>query len=113
MADTKPMIALSAERMTTHELCERRRAWTEKYAHLRVSLLRALYMALDAGLTTDADPEKAAENQFLALARSPGLDIVGQDVYSVAVSHAKLAGILAVALRSAWNDPWKPVDPVT
>ena len=106
------MIALSAERMTTHELCERRRVWTEKYANLRVSLLRALYMALDAGLTTDADPEKAAEAQFLALARSPGLDIVGSDVFNVAVHYAKLAGILAVAARQRWPDPWKPINTV-
>ena len=99
--------------MTTHELCERRRVWTEKYIDLRVSPLRSLYMALDAGLTTEDDPEKAAEGQLLALARSPGLDIVGQDVYAVATHFAKLAGILATVLRSAWDDPWQPVDPVS
>ena len=107
-----PLIVLSAEKICTEELCTRRRVWTEKYQELRISLLRTLYIALDAGLTTDKDPEKEAESQFLSLARAPGLDIVGADVYAVAVHHAKLAGILALSLRSAWGDPWKPVEPI-
>jgi hypothetical protein len=106
-------VILSAERLATEELCTRRRVWTEKYAELRVSLVRALYVALDAGLRSEDEPEKDAENQFLALARSPGLDIIGQDVFAIAMHHAKLAGILSLALRSAWHDPWAPVDPVS
>src|SRR5208337_5002799 len=43
------LVVLNAERLATEELCPRRRFWTEKYAQLRVSPLRALYMALDAG----------------------------------------------------------------
>ena len=112
MADPAPII-LSAERLLTWELCKRRYIWQDRYANLRVSLLRALYIALDAGLRSQDDPEKAAESQLLSLARSPGLDIVGEDVYAVAVHTAKLAGILSLALRSAWNDPWRPVDPVS
>src|SRR5208283_458215 len=104
-----PRYIINAERLSTEELCSRRRFWTEKYQNLRISLIRALYMALDAGLTTEDDPEKAAENQLLALAREPGLDIVGGDVFAIAVHHAKLAGILSLALRSAWVEPWKPV----
>lgn len=102
---------LSAEKIFAYELCPRRFAYTGKYL-TRVSPIRALYMALDAGLRTAKDPERAAENELLALAASPGLDIVGHDIYAVAMSHAKLAGILAAALRSAWSAPWTPVEPV-
>ena len=77
----------------------------------RISPLRAVYLALDAGLKTDKDPERTAENELLSLAARPGLDIEGGDVYAVAMSHAKLAGILAAALRSAWQEPWKQIAP--
>lgn len=70
-------------------------------------------MALDAGLRTEKDPERAAENEYLSLAASPGLDVVGGDVYSIAMHHAKLAGIVAAALRSAWKEPWTPVEQVS
>ena len=106
------LVVLNAERLATEELCPRRRFWTEKYAQLRVSPLRALYMALDAGLRTAHDPEKAAESELLSLARSPGLDIVGGDVYAIAMHYTKLAGILALALRSLSDAPWRPVDPI-
>jgi hypothetical protein len=103
---------ISAEKIATYEICPRRYLWTGKY-RTRVSPIRALYMALDAGLRTEKDPERAAENELLALAASPGLDVVGHDVYAVAMHHAKLSGVLASALRSAWSAPWKTVEPVT
>ncbi len=56
---------INAEMLSTWELCPRRAVWQERYINLRVSIIRALYMALDAGLTTTDDPEKAAENHFL------------------------------------------------
>lgn len=102
---------ISAEKIATYEICPRRYLWTGKY-RTRVSLVRALYMALDAGLRTEKDPERTAENEFLALAAAPGLDIVGHDVYAVAMHHAKLAGVLAAALRSAWAAPWTTVEQV-
>jgi hypothetical protein len=104
-------MVLSSEKLVTYELCPRRYAWTGIYS-TRVSLVRALYVALDAGLCTEKDPEKAAENHLLALAASPGLDVLGGNVYGIAMHHAKLAGVLASALRSAWSDPWQPVEPV-
>lgn len=103
---------LTSEKLVAYELCPRRYLWTETY-HTRVSLIRALYLSLDAGLRAEGDAEKAAESQFLALAASPGLDIVGHDVYAVAMHYAKLAGILSAALRSAWREPWTPVDLVS
>lgn len=102
---------IAAEKIVTIETCPRRFKWTAKY-RTRVSLVRSLYMALDAGLRTDKDPERAAENELLAIAAAPGLDIVGHDVYAVAMHYAKLAGVLAAALKSAWSDPWTPVEPV-
>lgn len=102
---------ISAEKIATYELCPRRFRWTGRY-RVRVSLVRALYMALDAGLRTEKDPERAAENELLALAASPGLDVYGGDVYAIAMHHAKLAGVLAAALRSAWSAPWTPVEQV-
>ena len=106
-AELPPII--NAEKLSTWELCARRAVWQERYVNLRVSLIRALYMALDAGLCTDKDPEKAAENQFLSLARDPGLDILGSDVFAIAVHYSKLAGILALSLRSAFAKPWEHV----
>lgn len=102
---------LTSEKIVAYELCPRRYAWTNIY-YTRVSLIRALYLSLDAGLRTEKDPEKTAENEFLALAASPGLDVTGHDVYTIAMHYAKLAGILAAALRSAWSEPWKLVEPV-
>ena len=102
---------ITSEKLVTFELCPRRFAWTGSY-HTRVSLTRALHLSLDAGLRTAKDPERAAESEFLAIAAQPGLDVYGGDVYSCAMHHAKLASIVAVALRSAWPDPWTLIDPV-
>lgn len=100
---------LSAERMKAFEVCPRRSVWTEKYEGLRVSLTRALYAALDAGLLSDKDPEKSAESKFIELASSPGLDIEGDNIYAAAMHHAKLAGIIAAALRSTGDAPWTKI----
>lgn len=102
---------LSAEKLAAYELCPRRYIWTDNYS-TRISPLRALYIALDAGLRTEKDPEHVAENELLSLAAAPGLDIVGGNVYGVAMHHAKLAGVLTAALRSAWSKPWTPIDSV-
>ena len=99
---------LSSERLVSYELCPRRFRWTQDYATFRVSPIRALYMALDAGLRSEKDPERAAENQVMTLAASPGLDLTGENVYGVAMHYAKLAGILTTALRSTSSGPWKP-----
>lgn len=103
---------ISAERLTTHEACPRRQAWTEQYHLPRISIVAALYRALDAGLRSEADPEKAAENEFLALAAKPGLDVSGVNVYATAMHHARLCAVLAFALRSAYTDPWRHVEAV-
>src|SRR5271166_3958198 len=104
---------ISAEQLSTYETCPRRYKWTDEYELLRISPVRALYVALDAGLRAESDPEQVAESMFLGLARKPGLDVAGGNVYAMAMHHAKLAGVLAVALRSAWQEPWHPVDTVT
>lgn len=105
-------IVLSPERITTYELCPRRMAWTERYSTPFVAPMRALHYALDAGLTTThPDPERVAESRVLELARSPGLDLIG-NVYSLAMHYAKLAGILTALLRSPSPDPWQHVEPV-
>lgn len=96
---------LSAEKLATAETCLRRYFWTERYTVPRVSLMGALYRSIDAGLRSE-NPERAAENEFLSLAASPGLDVTGGDVYSSAMHHAKLSGIISVALRSASTGPW-------
>ena len=103
---------LSPEKLVTFELCPRRYVWTDTYP-TRIPLVRALYMALDAGLRAENGPERAAENALMQVSARPGLDIYGNDVYAVAFHHARLAGILAVALRSAWPAPWKPIDPLS
>ena len=99
---------ISAEQLIAIELCPRRHTWSNRYAALRISPVRALYIALDAGLRAEKDPERSAENEFLGLAANPGLDITGGNVYAICLHHAKLAGLLAVALRSISSGPWKP-----
>ena len=103
---------ISAEQLNTYETCPRRYKWTDRYELLRISPVKALYVALDAGLRTESDPEQTAESTFLGLAGKPGLDVAGGNVYAMAMHYAKLAGILTVALRSAYTAPWRPVDPV-
>lgn len=98
----------SAEKLVAFESCPRKFAWLQSYQSLRVGVLRAIYLGLDAGLTTEKSPERAAENTVLGLAAKPGLDIIGSDVYACAMHAAKLAGILATALRSTSSGPWKP-----
>ena len=55
---------LTSEKLTTWDWCPRRALWTDRYVLPRIGIVPALYKALDAGLT-GADPEKAAENEFL------------------------------------------------
>lgn len=102
---------LTSEKLVAYDLCPRRYNWTNIY-YTRVSLIRALYIGLNAGLRTQGNPERTAENELLALASAPGLDVVGGNVYAVAMHYAKLAGIVAAALRSAWSEPWTPVEPI-
>jgi hypothetical protein len=97
---------LSAEKLTTWELCPRRYIWTNRYA-TRISLMGALYRALDAGLKASKNPEQASRDEYLALAARPGLDLVGGDVYAIATHYAHLAGVIAEALRNAFPDPWR------
>lgn len=103
---------ISAERLCTHESCNRRQAWTERYVLPRISIIGAMYRALDAGLRTEGDPERAANDEFLALAGNPGLDIEGGNIHATAMHHAKLIGIVATALRSRLRAPWTPVNHV-
>jgi hypothetical protein len=113
MLDTEPP-TLSSERISTYEICPRRMAWMDQFTLPFISPMRALHIALDAGLRTAADsPERIAENTVLELARSPGLDLIG-NVYSLAMHYAKLAGVLTTALRGpSPKGPWLPVDSVT
>lgn len=111
MSDTDTLV-LSPERVATYELCPRRMAWTDRYALPFLSPMRALHVALDAGLTTAAtDPERIAVDTVITLARSPGLNLIG-NVYSLAMHYAKLAGILTAVLRSN-SAPWLPLPPTT
>jgi hypothetical protein len=103
---------LSPERIATYELCPRRMAWTEAYALPFLSPMTALRTALDAGLrTASPDPERIAENTVIELARSPGLDLIG-NIYSLVMHYAKLAGVLTAVLRSG-SAPWLPLPPTT
>jgi hypothetical protein len=97
---------ISGEALTIWNLCPRRKVWSERYA-IRISLMGALYRALNAGLKTDKNPEQAAMNTLLEIASNPGLDIYGENVYTIATHYSWLAGIIAQALRNAFPDPWR------
>lgn len=101
---------MNSERLAGHELCPRKQSWSERYVGFRVSLMYALYRAVDAGLTTEGDIERDSQSAFLSLAAKPGLDIQGPDVYAVATNHSKLAAIVSVALRSG-GPAWKRIPP--
>lgn len=102
---------ISGERLSIFDdLCQRRYVWLGKY-HARVPLVKALYHSIDAGLmTAKENPDQVAENELLALAANPGLDVTGHDVYAIAMHYAKLAGILTAVLRSASSAPWRRLD---
>lgn len=100
---------LSGENLVTWEQCQRRFTWTDKFPPFRISLLAALYRSLDAGVRAEEDPEGVAQNEMISCAREPGLDVLSGNLYAVAMHYAKLAGILAAALRSAYREPWKPM----
>ena len=96
---------LSSEHLAVWEICPRRKVWSERY-QTRVSLMAALYRSLAAGLKAENNPEQAASGEMLAIASNPGLDLIGHDVYAVAIHYASLAGIVTQALRNAFPDPW-------
>ena len=97
---------ISAEQIVSYDVCPRRAWWTAKYENLRVGLVKALYVALHAGLLAEK-PEQAVEDKFMELAANPGLDVTGENIYAIAMHHAKLAGIIATALRSTTAAPWR------
>ncbi len=99
---------MNSERLAGHELCPRKSTWSERYVGFRISLTAALYSAVDAGLTTELDPEKAAQDALLTVAAKPGLDIEGEGVYGIAMHYARLSAIVSVALRSG-GPAWKRI----
>ena len=107
-------MSLSAEHLTVVELCPRRAVWTSQYA-TRISLIGALYRALHAGLKAEKNPDQAAANELLGIASNPGLDLIGEGVYAIAVHYSWLAGIISQALRNAFPAPWSDwrVEPPT
>ena len=99
---------MNSERLAGHELCPRKQTWSERYVGFRVSLMHALYRALEAGLTSELDPEREAFDEFIRLATNPGLDIEGPDVYAIGMHYGRLAQIISVALRST-GPRWEKV----
>lgn len=102
---------MDAENLELYDRCRRLCMWSGKYQHGRLSPLRALYGALEAGLTAESDPEKAAEASIIETAANPGLDIEAVDIYSLAIHFSKLAGILTAYLRTG-DEPWRKAEPV-
>lgn len=97
---------MDAEALERYDRCRRLSAWSRQFIAPRISPLRAIYAALNAGLTASAEPEKAAEAHMLELAANPGIDIEAVDLYSIAVHFSKLAEILTTYLRGN-EGPWK------
>src|SRR5260370_1312885 len=98
---------MSADTLERYDRCHRLAAWDSQYLNLRISPLRALYLALSAGLTGD---EKSAENKLMELAANPGIDITGDDLYALAKHYSALATTLTTYLR-ATDAAWVPVLP--
>lgn len=97
---------MNAEKLAVFDSCQRRAVWQDRYQIPRISVVGALYRALDAGLRATENPSRAAEDEFMALAANPGLSVIGRDVYAVAMHHSRIAGIVSLALRSAFKCPW-------
>lgn len=86
---------MNSQQLEDYERCPRLAKWSSEYLSYRVSPLRALYAALDAGLVGNSP-----EDHLMALAANPGLDVQVADVYGVAKHLAKLAEILSFYLRA-------------
>lgn len=99
---------MNAEDLELFDRCSRLSKWSRTHPRFALSPLRAIYHAIDAGLTAPEDGEKAAETYLIDLAGSPGLDIEVADVYSLAIHYSKLAATLVAYLRG--NDkPWAKI----
>jgi hypothetical protein len=96
---------MNADTLERFDRCRRLVAWDSQYLNLRISPIRALYLALASGLTGD---EKAAENRIMELAAQPGIDVEGDDQYALAKHYAALATILTTYLR-ATDAAWVPI----
>lgn len=88
------MVEPSPDAIEKFERCSRLYRWSRDYLGGRINPLAAVYAGLDAGLT-GGDPYSAV----MELAVNPGLDFGCPDVYSAAVSHARLAELLTIYLR--------------
>lgn len=91
------------------DTCERKFNWSRKYLFPRISVMAAMYQALDAGLVS-GDPERGRDS-LMALAANPGLGISGYNVYEIAVHHAALVEILTTYLLGK-GEPWTSAHPV-
>lgn len=89
---------LNSEDLTTHDICARKRTWSERYESLRVSPNLALNESIHEALTT-GNPTNAAE-RLLALAANPGIDIASTSLYDSAIHASRLAEVLAAYLLS-------------
>ncbi len=95
---------MNADTLERYDRCRRLVAWDLQYVNFRLSPIRALYLALDEGLTGGD-----AENKLMELAANPGLDLEGADVYALAKHYAALAATLTTYLR---DTPWVKTQPV-
>lgn len=86
---------MNADRLALYERCPRLLKWEQDHLPSRIKLLAALYAGVEAGVE-GKDPKDA----IMRLAASPGLDIEGQETYSIAVHLAFLAEIISNYLRS-------------
>jgi hypothetical protein len=91
------------------DTCERKYLWSRKWLFPRISLMGAMYKALDAGLVSGSP--QTAKDTLMSLAANPGLDIQGYAVYDIAVHHAALIEILTTYLLGK-GEAWIPAHPV-
>lgn len=89
---------LSAEKLHYFDTCPRKYAFTQGYESKIISPLGLLYAALEVGICAD-EPEQAAKDRTLEIAKEFELDAGEHNRFLVVRHVGFLAGIISMALR--------------
>lgn len=101
---------LTPEALDTYDKCERRYAFSRRYDPLTITPLGLLYAALEWALIS-GDPEQAAKDECLRIAREKEIQSEHLNGFAVVRHVGLLAGIIALALHKKFGR-MRRLDPV-
>lgn len=91
-------MTISARILDSHDRCERRYAFEQRYDSKMLSPLRVIYLGLEAALVSP-EPEQAAQDAIMRELSTHEIDAGESNKFMVVRHCGFLAGIVAVALR--------------